>query len=132
MVERQTGSIINITTDAGRTPTPAQTILGSASAGLIFFSRALAKEVARKKVRVNTLAVTLTKDTPPWEAYQERVQAGSQDVLVKAFRKIEEQTPFGLTEPLDIAQAALFLASDESKQISGSIISVNGGISFPV
>lgn len=131
MVQRQSGSIITITSDAGRTPTPGEILNGVAAAAIIYFNRSLAREVARHKVRVNTLGVTLTKDTPAWENYRRRVEAGSQDVLVRAFRRIEESTPFGLTEPPDIAGAAVFLASDESKQITGATLSVNGGLSFP-
>ena len=131
MIQRQTGSIITITTDAGRTPTPGEIMNGVAGAAMIYFSRSLAREVSRQKVRVNTVAITLTRDTPAWDSYRRRVEAGSEDVLVKSFRRIEAGTPFGMTEPADIANAALFFASDESKQVTGAVLSVNGGISFP-
>lgn len=131
MIQNRSGSIITVTTDAGRTPTPGEIMNGVAGAALIFFNRSLAREVSRNKVRVNTVAITLTTGTPAWEHYQKKVKEGSEDILVKSFRRIEESTPFGMTEPSDIANAIVFFASDESKQVTGATLSVNGGISFP-
>jgi len=60
-----------------------------------------------------------------------RRDAGSTAVLVKAFKKIEANAPFGLNVPADLAELALYLAAPESDQLSGATLSVNGGISFP-
>ena len=129
MKERGEGRIIFITSDAGRTPTPAETLDGASSAAVIFGTRALARELSRQGIRVNTIALTLTRDTPAFERFT--ANADPDSVLSKAFQKIESRSPFGLNQPADIAELVLFLAGDGSKQITGTTISVNGGLSFP-
>ncbi len=52
-------------------------------------------------------------------------------MIDKAFIKLEQRVPFGLNRPEDIAELALYLAADESNQLSGRVISINGGLSFP-
>lgn len=131
MKERRYGKIVTITTDAGRVPTPSEAVNGAAAAALIFMTRALGREFARWGVRINTISTTLTRGTPPYETYRQRLSTDPDAVIVKAFRKIEERAPFGLNEPADLAELALYLAAPESDQLSGATISVNGGISFP-
>lgn len=122
------GKVVFITSDAGRTPTPSESMIGAASAALMFFTRAAGKELARKGIRINCIATTLTADTP---MHNYSKMKGADHVLSKAFAKIEALTPFRLNVPADIAKTALFLSSPDSDQISGAVISVNGGISFP-
>jgi 3-oxoacyl-[acyl-carrier protein] reductase len=128
MATQKYGKVVFITSDAGRTPTPSESLVGAAAAALIFFTRAAGKELARKGIRVNCVATTLTADTP---IHNYSKIFGPEHVLSKAFAKIEAQTPFRLNVPADIAKATLFLASPESDQISGAVLSVNGGLSFP-
>lgn len=128
MSEQGYGKVVFVTSDAGRTPTPSETLVGTAAAGLMFFTRSVGKELARRGIRVNCIATTLTKDTPIHKYAQ---LYGEDHVLSKAFAKIEAQTPFGMNVPSDIAKTALYLASSDSDQVSGSVISVNGGLSFP-
>lgn len=128
MASQGYGKVIFVTSDGGRTPTPGETLVGAAAAALIFFTRAAGKELARKGIRVNCIATTLTADTP---LFNYSKSYGSDHPLAKAFAKIEAKTPFRLNVPSDIAKTALFLACPDSDQISGAVISVNGGISFP-
>lgn len=125
------GKIIALTTDAGRMPTPSESLVGSAAAAVIFLTRALAREFARWGVRINAISTSLTADTPAYDTYRQARDQGSEAVIVKAFRKIEEKAPFGINRPDDLAELALYLAAKESDQLSGATISVNGGISFP-
>ncbi len=125
------GKLISITTDAGRMPTPSESVIGAAAASIIFLTRALAREFARWGVRVNAISTTLTTDTPAYDRFTNERATGSDAVLVKAFKQIEAKAPFGLNEPTDLAELALYLAAPESDQLSGATISVNGGISFP-
>jgi 3-oxoacyl-[acyl-carrier protein] reductase len=118
-----------LTTDAGRVPTPGESFIGGAAAALVFMVRALGRELARHQVRINAVAVTLTRDTPGYDWYAAQGE-DSDNVLVKAFRKLERETPFGLNTPADVANALLFLASDAAAQITGTTLSVNGGVSF--
>lgn len=122
------GKVVFICTDAGRTPTPGLSVSGAAAAGLIFFTRAAAKELARKSIRINCIPITVTAETP---AYEKIKNMDPDNPLTKSYKKIVAKTPFRMTVPTDIAQTALFLAAPESDQISGAVISVNGGISFP-
>ncbi|MCL8207012.1 MAG: SDR family oxidoreductase [Actinomycetia bacterium] len=123
------GKILFLTTDAGRTPTPAEVLIGASAAAVIFGTRALARELARFGIRVNTIALSLTQDTPIFAEYQRQKQSGA--VIWKAFEKIERTAPFGLNRPEDVANVAAFLASDAADQVSGATISLNGGIAFP-
>lgn len=128
MAAKGYGKVVFVTSDAGRVPTPSEALVGAAAAALMFFTRAAGKELARKGIRINCLATTLTADTP-FHNYSKMF--GPDHVLSKAFAKIEAQTPFRLNVPADIAKTALFLASPDSDQISGAVLSVNGGLSFP-
>lgn len=123
------GRIIFLTSDAGRVPTPAESLVGAGGAAVVFATRALARELARHGIRVNTVSLSLTRDTPSWERYQ--AGKGSGEVLWKAFEKIEKAAPFGLNEASDVADLVAFLAGPGAARISGATISLNGGISFP-
>ena len=131
MIERGKGKVVFLTTDAGRVPTPGESIVGTAAAGLMFATRAVARELSRHGIRINTVSATLTRNTAAWDKFERALANDSDEALVRAFRKIEARSPFGLNEPADVAELALFLASDASDQISGATISVNGGLSFP-
>jgi len=129
MREQNYGKIVLVTTDAGRVPTPSESLFGVAGAGLLFGVRAIGREIARFGVRLNAVAITVTKGTGTWEGYQTGNVPG--DVLAKVFARIEEISAFGLNSPTDVAEAVYFLACPASDQISGAVVSVNGGVSFP-
>jgi 2-hydroxycyclohexanecarboxyl-CoA dehydrogenase len=127
MMVRESGKIIIVTTDAGRTPTRGESLIGGAAAAVVLMTKALAMELARCKIRINTICTTVTKDTPGYEK-----ATSQQDThLANLFKKAEERMPFGMNQPDHIAQLALFLASADSDQITGQIFSVSGGLSFP-
>jgi 3-oxoacyl-[acyl-carrier protein] reductase len=127
MTERQKGKIIMITTDAGRTPTPRESLIGGAAAGLVLMTKVIAQETARWQIRINTICTTVTKDTPGYDY----AMADPTSHIYRIFKKAEEKMPFGMNRPDDIAQLALFLASEDSNQITGQVFSVSGGLSFP-
>jgi len=127
MKDRQQGKIITITTDAGRTPTHGESLIGGAAAALVLMTKAIAQEITRWRIRLNTICATVTKDTPGWD----KAMADETTHLYRLFKKAEARIPFGMNRPDDIAQLALFLASEDSDQITGQIFSVNGGLSFP-
>lgn len=127
MMARQSGKIIMVTTDAGRTPTRGESLIGGAAAAVVLMTKVLAQELARWKIRVNTICTTVTRDTPGYDT-----ATSQQDThLANLFKKAEERMPFGMNKPDDIAQLALFLASEDSNQITGQIFSISGGLSFP-
>ncbi len=123
MVERKRGKIVLIGTDAGRWPTPGETLPGGAGAALVMTTKVLAGEIARWGIRINTISTTVTGDTPSLD----NVFHGP---AAKIFKRAMERQPFPITTN-DIAEAALFLASKASDQITGQTLSVNGGLCFP-
>lgn len=125
------GKIVAITSDAGRVPTPGESLVGASAAAMIFLTRALGRELARDGIRVNAVATSLTADTPGYDWFERAAAANADAAVVKAFRTIEAKAPFGLNRPEDVAALALFLASPESDQVTGAVVSVNGGMSFP-
>ena len=110
------GSIINISSMSGKVGNPGQTNYSAAKAGLIGLTKAAAKEGARYRVRVNAIQPgfirTAMTDTMPQDVLSERIA----------------EIPLGrIGEPLDVANTALFLASDHSSWISGVTLDVAGG-----
>ncbi|MDX2094639.1 MAG: acetoacetyl-CoA reductase [Alphaproteobacteria bacterium] len=116
MRARGFGRIINISSVNGQLGQVGQANYSAAKAGVIGFSKALARESANKGVTVNTIA--------PGYIETDMVKAVPQNVLDKIIEKI----PVGrLGQPGEIARAVCFLAAEESGFITGETLSVNGG-----
>ena len=116
MRERETGSIVNIASVIGLTGNFGQTNYAAAKAGAIGFTKSLARELARYGVRVNAVA----------PGFMDTDMTRTIDPEIK--ENIRKQIPlghFGTAE--DIADAILFLVSDEARYITGEVLSVNGG-----
>jgi 3-oxoacyl-[acyl-carrier protein] reductase len=129
MISQGKGKVVFLTTDAGRVPTPSEALLGAGAAGLMFATRALARELGRYGIRINAVSTTLTRETPAFERFADAKNADL--VITRAFKKIEDRSAFGLNSPEDVAAAVLYFLSDASDQVSGATLSVNGGLSFP-
>ena len=113
------GRIINISSVAGISGNFGQTNYASTKAGVIGFTKSLAKELGKRKVTVNAVAPGFIKS------------AMTDKVPVEMLAQILELIPLkemGLPE--DIDNAVKFLASDDAKYISGVVLKVDGGISF--
>ena len=122
MIERGGGAIVNISSDAGRVGSSGEVVYSGAKAGIIGFSKAVAREVARHGIRVNVVCPGPT-DTPMMEATrQANPRLG--DALVRAipFRR--------LARPEEIAAAVAFFASDEAAYVTGQTLSVSGGLTM--
>jgi len=120
------GAIVLVGTDAGRHPTPGESMIGVVGAGVIMLTKALAREFSRWKIRVNSVALTLTSDTPSWD----RIFSGEtfQSAL---FSKALAKFPSGRAPTAEeVARVAVFLASEQAAQVTGQTVSVNGGLSF--
>lgn len=123
------GSVVFVTSEGGRVATPGQTAIASASGGLIMASKVLAKELARDRVRVNTVCVTAVRDSPSWEA------AFGPDPVVaerhrKQYEKVVERSPLGVADPSAVGAVVAFLASDDAAYLTGSTISPTGGLTI--
>ena len=113
------GSIINISSIAGRRPVQNAAVYSATKAAVDAITVALAEELGPRKIRVNSLN--------PGMVETEGLHAAG---LAKSdFRKtLEAQTPLGrIAQPQDIARAALFFATDDSGWISGESLIVSGG-----
>ena len=122
MTENAGGAIVNLISDAGRIGEPRLTAYSAAKAGVVGFTKALAKETARFKIRVNGVSPGTTH-TPGGDAVLDGW--GGEDKIVAAY-------PLGrLGLPSDQGYAILFLSSPLSAWITGQILSVNGGYAMP-
>lgn len=116
MTARGYGRVINISSVNGQRGQIGQTNYSAAKAGMTGFTKALAREVARDGITVNSVSPGYVR-SPMIEAIPEKVQL-----------KVIKQIPVGrLAEPEEIARAVAFLASRESGYITGTDLSVNGG-----
>ncbi|OOF48690.1 3-oxoacyl-ACP reductase [Rodentibacter genomosp. 1] len=117
MMKKRFGRIINIGSVVGSTGNPGQTNYCAAKAGVIGFSKALAKEVASRGITVNVVAPGFIA-TDMTDVLTEEQKAG-----------ILANVPAGhLGEAKDIAKAVAFLASDDASYITGTTLHVNGGL----
>lgn len=126
MRARERGSIVLVTTDAARHPTPGEVLIGATGAATLLTTKGLAREFSRWKIRVNCVALTLTSDTPRYDDIFSKDSFES-----RLFSKALKRFPQGRAPSAgEVAQVAAFLASDAASQVTGQTISVNGGLSF--
>ena len=117
MMKQDAGSIINISSIVGHTGNFGQANYSSAKAGIVAMSKSLAKEYAKKNIRVNCISPGFI-DTKMTKNINEEFK-----------KKLIENIPMGkLGSGNDIANCAIFLASDLSSYITGETIHVNGGM----
>ncbi len=117
MMKARSGSIVNITSVIGLTGNPGQTNYAASKAGMIGFTKSFAKEVASRGIRANCLA----------PGYIDTQMTGGLPDAVK--EGILSKIPLGrIGLPIEIAQAALFLASDLSQYVTGQVLTVDGGM----
>jgi 3-oxoacyl-[acyl-carrier protein] reductase len=125
MIPAGYGKIVSISSDAGRVPTPNESMLGGAAAGLMLMTRAIAREVGRKGVRVNTISLGPLADVDMVRLAQ---MSPSGEASVAVAQKLTSRLLFPVTAS-DIAAAAEFLLSPAGDNVTGQTISVNGGVS---
>ncbi len=118
MVKQGHGNIINLSSEVGLTPGPGGGAYSISKAGIIMLTRQLALELAKYHIRVNALAPGVVKTDFNSQFWKDP--------------KVEQQSakmvPLGrLAEPEDIADTAVFLASEASRYVTGEILAVNGG-----
>lgn len=119
MIRRRYGRIINISSVVALTGNPGQTNYTAAKAAVIGFSRSLARELAGRNITVNVVAPGYIRTDMTAHLSQELQQ------------KYIEQIPMGrVGDPEDVAYAVAFLASDESKYITGHTLVVDGGLTM--
>jgi NAD(P)-dependent dehydrogenase (short-subunit alcohol dehydrogenase family) len=122
MLERGRGSIINLTSRNASVGVPTMGLYAAAKGALLSLTRAAAIEWAGQGVRVNAVAPGLTA-TP-----LVRTWINEQEDPVAFEKAVAAAIPQGrMAQPIDIANAILFLASDESRHVTGITLAVDGG-----
>lgn len=118
-MKQRSGRIINLSSVSGIHGNPGQTNYSASKAGVIGFTKALAKELASRNITVNAVA--------PGYIDTDMTQAMSED----AKEAITQQIPLKrVGTPEDIAEAVAFLASDKASYITGQVLSVDGGMTI--
>jgi 3-oxoacyl-[acyl-carrier protein] reductase len=119
MVRQRRGSILNISSISGIVGMAGQTNYSASKAGLIGFTRALAKEIAKRNITVNALALGL-------------IETDMTGVLADEYKqKVLEQIPLGrFGNVTEIARVAAFLLSDDALYITGQVLQVDGGLAI--
>jgi NAD(P)-dependent dehydrogenase (short-subunit alcohol dehydrogenase family) len=116
------GSIVVVSSDAGRVGTNGETIYAAAKAGVIGFTKSLAREVTRFGIRINCVSPGPT-DTPLF-----RTATASQPKIADAMVKLIPMKRMAKAE--EQANVIAFLASDGASYITGQTLSVNGGLNM--
>ena len=122
MIERKSGRIVNIASDAGRVGSSGEAVYSATKGGVIAFTKTLAREAARHGITVNCVC-----PGPTETALLGQVAEYSQ----KLYEGLARAIPLGRTaQPDDIAPAVAFLVSPEAGYITGQTLSVSGGLTM--
>lgn len=119
MLEQNSGRIINIASDAAVAGIAGQVVYSAAKGAVIAFTKSLAREVSPQGVLVNAVSPGPV-NTPPLQRMFERMPEFAKDLVA--------EIPMGrVAETDEVASSVAFLASDDSRYITGQVLSVNGG-----
>ncbi len=122
MAEQGYGSVVNLASDAGRVGSSGEAVYSAAKGGVIAFTKATAREMARHQVNANCVSPGPT-DTALFAS-----MGGDNPKLREALTKA---IPFRrLAQPSDLANMVAFFASDEANFITGQTVSVSGGLTM--
>jgi 3-oxoacyl-[acyl-carrier protein] reductase len=117
MMKQRYGRVINISSVVGMMGNAGQSNYAAAKAGIIGFTKATARELAARNITVNAIAPGFIRTA---------MTAGLPEAVQKGFLA---QIPLGrFAEPGEVAELALFLASDSASYITGQVIGINGGM----
>lgn len=119
MIKQRRGKIVNITSVMGLIGNPGQANYSASKAGLIGFTRTLAKEVGSRNIQVNAVAPGFIET------------AMTESVKPEVREKLATQIPAGrLGQPEEVAEAVVFLSTSASDYITGQTITVDGGMTI--
>lgn len=117
MIKKRTGAIINMASVSGLKGNPAQVNYSASKAGIVGMTLSAAKELGRRGIRVNAIAPGFIETDMTAVLTDEQKELAAKNITLGR-----------MGQPEDIANAALFLASDMGSYITGQVISVDGGI----
>jgi 2-hydroxycyclohexanecarboxyl-CoA dehydrogenase len=129
MVERQSGKVISVMSEAGRVGEAKLAAYSAAKAGIAGFSKAIARELGKFKINVNVVALGAVDAK---ELAYEQLEPAVQERMQKLFKAY----PIGrglqrLSRASDVADAVAFLASDRAQYITGQVLGLSGGFAMP-
>lgn len=125
MIERRQGRIVNIASDAGRVGSSGEAVYAACKAGLIGFTKTIAREHSRHNITANVVCPGPT-ETALFEDYKKG--AGNPEKLVEAFVR---SIPLGrIGKADDLPGAIVFFASDDAAYVTGQVLSVSGGLTM--
>ncbi len=125
MVQRGSGKVINIASDAGRVGSTGEAVYAGSKGAIIAFSKTLAREMARHHITVNVVCPGLT-ETPLLQGI--RAQSPKTEKVIEA---VTRAIPLGrVGQPEDIAGAVVYLASPAADFVTGQTLSVSGGLTM--
>ncbi len=122
MIQRKSGKIVSISSDAARVGSTGEAVYAGCKAGIIAFSKTLARETARYGINVNVVCPGPTETN-----LLKTAMAGRQGVLDAMARGIPMRR---LGKPEDLAGAVAFFASSDSDYATGQVISISGGLTM--
>jgi 2-hydroxycyclohexanecarboxyl-CoA dehydrogenase len=126
MQERRTGAIVNVASEAGRVGSQGSAVYSAAKAGVIGFTKAIAREAARYRVRVNAVAPGPI-ETPLLNAAPQILG----EIGERLKQGMVDQTQMKRSgEPEEVAAAIAFLASEDASYVTGQTLNVSGGLSM--
>jgi len=117
MLKNKSGKIVNITSVVGHTGNLGQANYTASKAGIVAMSKSLAAEYAKKNININCISPGFIKT-----AMTDKIDDKFKEVIISKIPSAR------LGEPDDVANAVLFLSSDQSKYINGETLHVNGGM----
>jgi 2-hydroxycyclohexanecarboxyl-CoA dehydrogenase len=129
MLQNKYGKIITIGSDAGRLGNAMEAPYSAAKGGVIAFTKTVAREFGRANITANCVCPGIT-ETP---LAQQMISAiPEKEKALKMMETVRQVTPMGrLGKPEDVAGAVLFFASDDSRFVTGQVLSVSGGLATP-
>jgi 2-hydroxycyclohexanecarboxyl-CoA dehydrogenase len=124
MVAAESGAIVNVVSDAGRVGMAGEAVYAASKGGVIAFSKSIAQEVARHRIRVNCVSPGPTRTRI---LAMNSEDGDAQKLIDKMIRRIPLRQ---IAEPREVAEAIVFLAGDGASYITGQVLSVSGGLTM--
>ena len=122
LVAQESGTIVNVASDAGRVGSKGETIYAAAKGGIMAFTKSAARELAPFKVTVNCIC-----PGPTWTPLLEQEQADNPKLIEKLVRAIPLRRA---ADPIDQARVIAFFASEAAGYCTGQVLSVSGGLTM--
>jgi 2-hydroxycyclohexanecarboxyl-CoA dehydrogenase len=122
LVAQESGTIVNVASDAGRVGSKGETVYAAAKGGVMAFTKSAARELAPFKVTVNCIC-----PGPTWTPLLEQEQADNPKLIEKLVRAIPLRRA---ADPIDQARVIAFFASEAAGYCTGQVLSVSGGLTM--